>query len=180
MAERETQPDPDDLEAVYAAYARELWALFYSRCSDRELAADAVQEAFWRFHSKRPSDLKDSRAWLIRVGTNWLRDRGRRKRRAAKSVESLSHVPDGRDGPDEGPLSAELRDEVREAIKRLKLEDREVLVLKYALDWSSARIASTLGVAVTAVDMRLSRARRRLAELLESNNPNRSTDRTSE
>jgi len=46
-------------------------------------------------------------------------------------------------------------------------DDRKVLVMKYSLDWSSAQMAKVMDSTAAAVDMRLSRARRRLAELLE-------------
>jgi RNA polymerase sigma-70 factor (ECF subfamily) len=60
----------------------------------------------------------------------------------------------------------ELQSRVREALNRLRLEDREVLVLRYALDWSSNRMSTALNISSAAIDMRLSRARRRLAEIL--------------
>ena len=61
----------------------------------------------------------------------------------------------------------ELRVQVRTALLELKDEDREVLVLRYALGWSSNRIAISMDSSPAAVDMRLSRARRRLAVILE-------------
>ena len=56
---------------------------------------------------------------------------------------------------------------VREKLSELKAEDREVLVLRYAMGWSSIRIGESLQTSAAAVDMRLSRARRRLAAVLE-------------
>jgi RNA polymerase sigma-70 factor (ECF subfamily) len=44
--------------------------------------------------------------------------------------------------------------------------DREILTLRYALDYDSEEIAEVLAIQVTAVHMRLSRARQRLAERL--------------
>ena len=41
----------DQLDALYREHSRELWAIFYSLCSDPERSYDAVQEAFLRFHS---------------------------------------------------------------------------------------------------------------------------------
>ncbi|MHC4079158.1 MAG: RNA polymerase sigma factor, partial [Planctomycetota bacterium] len=60
----------------------------------------------------------------------------------------------------------ELRNEVRQALTQLRAPEREVVVLRYALDWSARRIADTLGLNPETVHMRLSRARRRLKELL--------------
>jgi len=179
MSEEQHQPDPGDPAEVYEAYARELWAMFYADCSDRELAADAVQEAFWKYQAKRPEDLQDCRAWLIRVGRNWLRDRARRKKRGAQSAESLDYVPSTSGGPGDALDLTEQNDRVREGLRRLKFEDREVLVLRYAMEWPSGRIAETLDSTATAIDMRLSRARRRLADALSEIEMEMSSGRTS-
>jgi RNA polymerase sigma-70 factor (ECF subfamily) len=44
--------------------------------------------------------------------------------------------------------------------------DREILTLRYALDYDAQEIAEVLAIQITAVHMRLSRARQRLAERL--------------
>jgi RNA polymerase sigma-70 factor (ECF subfamily) len=44
--------------------------------------------------------------------------------------------------------------------------DREILTLRYALDYDAGKIAEILDINTTAVHMRLSRARQRLAERL--------------
>jgi len=56
--------------------------------------------------------------------------------------------------------------QLRHALTQLSQADREVLTLRYALDYDANEIATLLAITVTAVHMRLSRARQRLAELL--------------
>ena len=51
-------------------------------------------------------------------------------------------------------------------LEELSPSDREILTMKYALEYDGATISEQLGIPVTAVHMRLSRARQRLAELL--------------
>jgi RNA polymerase sigma-70 factor (ECF subfamily) len=46
--------------------------------------------------------------------------------------------------------------------------DREILTLRYALDYNTEDIAEMLAINPTAVHMRLSRARQRLAERLKA------------
>ena len=46
--------------------------------------------------------------------------------------------------------------------------DREILTLRYALEYNTGDIAEMLGINATAVHMRLSRARQRLAERLKA------------
>ena len=50
--------------------------------------------------------------------------------------------------------------------------DREILTLRYALDYDTETIAETLDVNASAVHMRLSRARQRLADRLQANGIN--------
>ena len=58
--------------------------------------------------------------------------------------------------------------ELRAVLEELAPADREILTLRYALDYDANTIADRLEIAVTAVHMRLSRARQRLAERLTS------------
>ena len=55
---------------------------------------------------------------------------------------------------------------MRARIAELTEADRAVLTLRYAFDYDAERIAGILGISVTAVHMRLSRARQRLAQKL--------------
>ena len=166
MAERRSSAWSAEVETLYRSQARELWALFYVQCSDRESAHDALQEAFTRLHQQNGSPIRDKRAWLLQVGRNWLRDVARRQRVAARSVGSLDFLSADEPEPSSILEQDELHSRVRGALGSLRVEYREVLVLRYALDWSSKRIAEALNISAAAVDMRLSRARRRLAEIL--------------
>jgi RNA polymerase sigma-70 factor (ECF subfamily) len=58
--------------------------------------------------------------------------------------------------------------QVRSVLEHLSSADREILTLRYALDYNTEAIAKMLGVNVTAVHMRLSRARQRMADRLKA------------
>lgn len=154
------------LESFYKDHSRELWAIFYAQCSDPERAYDAVQEAFLRFYDYRGDPIRDPRAWLLRVGQNWLRDIARKKSSSCHLLPGMDDMA-GQPMSPAAPLEAfEKQTQIREALAVMNEDDRKVLVMKYALDWSTARIASAMDSNAAAVDMRLSRARRRLAEIL--------------
>jgi RNA polymerase sigma factor (sigma-70 family) len=159
--------ETDYLDAIYRENSRELWAIFYSQCSDPERAYDAVQESFLKLHSYKGEPIRDPRAWLLRVGQNWLRDVARRKSSSCKLTSTLDEMSNERFAPEQLMASDENRGAVRGALQQMLEDDRKVLVMKYALDWSSAQMAKVMDCTAAAVDMRLSRARRRLAELLE-------------
>jgi RNA polymerase sigma factor (sigma-70 family) len=152
--------------ALYHRLARPMWSVLYSRCCDAELALDAVQEAFVRWREQDASRIDEPAAWLLRVASNWMTDQLRRHRPTLPYHET-GEVARTDGDPASVLIRHEMQEQVRAALSGLRLEDREALVLRYSLDWSSARIAEALGLTVQAVDMRLSRARRRLGDLLK-------------
>ena len=156
-----------DLDELFRQHSRELWAIFYSQCSNSERAYDAVQESFLRIHSYQGETIRDPRAWLLRVGQNWLRDVARRKSSSTRLTPSLDEMAPQPDTVNNLLMAEESRDTIRAALSEMIEDDRKVLVMKYALSWSSAQMAKVMDCTAAAIDMRLSRARRRLAELLE-------------
>ncbi len=155
-----------EVESLYRTWGRELWALLYAQCSDAERAYDALQESFTRLQEQNGTPIRDPRAWLLRVGRNWLRDVARHQRHAARPADHLDTFPGDTSQAEEVLEKRELHAQIRQALAQLKVEDREVLVLRYALGWSSQRMAGVLNVTPAAVDMRVSRARRRLGAIL--------------
>ncbi len=156
--------DRTDVERLYAERGRELWARIYAACLDPDLALEALHEAIVRFaQNGHNGSVKDPAAWIVQTAKNWVRDEQRRRRIAARYSQS---VPEPAPDPSRDAERAELHRVIREALEELPQEDREVLVLRYYLGWPSRRIAETLEVSPAAVDMRLSRARKRLSERL--------------
>ena len=154
------------IEQYYRTHSRELWALFYAMCGDPERAYDAVQESFLRYYDYKGEPVRDLRAWLLRVGQNWLRDVARKKSNSCRLLPGLDDFAGERDSAEEMLDLSERQAQVREALSVLNEDDRKVLVMKYSMDWSAAQIATVMDCSPAAIDMRLSRARRRLAEIL--------------
>jgi RNA polymerase sigma-70 factor (ECF subfamily) len=73
---------------------------------------------------------------------------------------------------DAAPLESLEREEtfaqLRDVLQEMPRADREILTLRYALEYNTGDIAELLGINATAVHMRLSRARQRLAERLKA------------
>ncbi len=156
----------EEIACFYRENARELWAIFYSMCSDPERAHDAVQEAFVRLYDHQGEPVRDLRAWLLRVGQNWLRDVARRKSSGCSLLPGLDEFTGGAVDPRQTAQLHERQQQVRVALAELNEDDRRVLVMKYSMDWSAAQMGTVMGCTAAAIDMRLSRARRRLAEIL--------------
>jgi len=141
--------------------------MLYAQCCDSERAYDAVQESFVRLHKHNGDPIENMRGWLLQVGRNWLTDTARRKDATTGVSERLDKLAGSWMEPPDALEREEMRDHVRQALGKLRVDDREVLVLRYALGWSSQRMAAALELTAAAVDMRLSRARNRLGNLLQ-------------
>ncbi len=161
---------PAEFEALYERHSREVWALAYARWMDADTALDITQEAFLRLWKEweRGEKILNPRAWLLRVARNLAEDYAKSSFR-----RNGTHPPQLMNGVrahDPLPLEALEREEtfaqLREVMEQLPDADREILTLRYALDYNANEIAELLAINATAVHMRLSRARQRLAERL--------------
>lgn len=171
-----TSQEPTDFDSLYQRYSREVWALAYARWMNADTAMDITQEAFLRLWKKREEGeaIVNPRAWLLRVARNLAEDH-------AKSAfrRNGTHPPQTMNGVvsrDAAPLETLQREEtfaqLRGILQEMATADREILTLRYALEYDTGDIATLLGINATAVHMRLSRARQRLAERLKAQGVN--------
>lgn len=130
--------------------------------SDRSRAEDAVQEGLLRAWRDLPKLRDPDRfgAWLRRLVVNASYDEGRRLGRRRGEVELKAHHDraTSADATD-GLLD---RDELVQAFRRLKKDERTVIALRYYLDLSTADAASSLGIREVTYRSKLRRALRTL------------------
>jgi RNA polymerase sigma-70 factor (ECF subfamily) len=159
-----------EFEALYNQHSREVWALVYARCLNADVAQDVMQETFLRLWKQwqQGEEILSPRAWLLRVARNLAEDHAKSAFR--RNGTQPPQLMNGVRSHDPAPLECLEREEtfaqLRGVMEQLSDADREILTLRYALDYDAKEIGDLLGVNATAVHMRLSRARQRLAERL--------------
>lgn len=171
-------------QAAYGALmARHRDAVFRTArgaTGDADAALDATQETFVAAFAalSRYDPARPLRHWLMRIALNKCRDQARRRavRRFftfARSLEEADAVHD--DAPDPEEALAQRRElaAVEAGIAALPANLREVLVLRTIEGLTQAEAAATLGIGEKAVETRLYRARRKLAEGLRDAAPPR-------
>lgn len=140
-------------------------------------ARDLTQEAFLRAfrHADRLVEVRSPRAWIARIALNVARDW--RRRRFVRRLVGLAADRPGddllsvstEDPPIEQVLDARASLAVAwREIARLPQALREPLVLCAIEELSQAEAAEVLGISVKAVEMRVRRARARLAERMKA------------
>jgi len=169
------KPDPAtdrrrEFDALYQRFSREVWALAYARWPDAELALDVAQEAFLRLWRQWEAGetIDNPRAWLMRVARNLAEDFAKSsfRKNGTQPPQVLNGVKSAVKSPHDVLEQRELYEQIRGYLAELAPADRDILTLKYALDYDAPAIADVLDVNVAAVHMRLSRARQRLADRL--------------
>jgi RNA polymerase sigma-70 factor, ECF subfamily len=121
-------------------------------------ALDHVQEAFIRAWTRwdRISGYDDPEAWVRRVACNQAVSKWRRARRLVVRSDA------GSDAVQFAPEQLVTLD----ALRRLSVREREVLVLHYLVGYSIEEIGTRLGAPIGTVKSWLSRGRVRLAREL--------------
>ncbi len=157
-------------EDVYERHSREVWALVYARWLNADVALDIMQETFLRLWKQwqEGSAILNPRAWLLRVARNLAEDHAKSafRRNGTQPPQTMNGVQGREALPLEYMAREETFGQLREELEKLAPADREILTLRYALDYNASDIAELLDINPTAVHMRLSRARQRLAERL--------------
>lgn len=170
LEERFVRGEETAVGEVYRRYSGPMFATAMSLLGDRDLAADAVQQAFvqaWRGAAGFDPG-RELRPWLYAITRRAAVDVHRLERRSATHV---SFDDDG--GVDDRPAEtvtleqAWQKRQVRLGLERLNAGEREVLQLAYLDQLTQSEISARLGIAIGTVKSRTARAQRRLAELLE-------------
>ncbi len=157
-----------EFESLYQKHNREVWAIAYSRWLDADAAMDIVQEAFLRLWKQwdQGETIQNPRAWLMRVAKNLSEDY--QKSAFRKNGTTPTIMMNGVHSKELQPLDQLVRLEtfskLRSLLEQMPETDRDILTFKYALEYDTQQIADILNINATAVHMRLSRARQRLAD----------------
>lgn len=156
-------PGKAEFEQVVRAYANDLFRYLYWLCRDRAQAEDLAQETFARAWAgwQGQRDEKAVKAWLYAIARNEharLYEKKRPEVDPDVELDALVAAP-GRDPA--------LALDLRKAFAALPEAFRDCLLLQVLGGLTSAEIAAASGATEEAVNMRLSRARRALRELLE-------------
>jgi RNA polymerase sigma-70 factor (ECF subfamily) len=156
----------DAFGELFRRHRDRMYAVALRTTSNRELAADAVQEAF--ISAFRRADAYRGEAavttWLHRIVVNASLDRLRRERVTVRRAGDLGELdlPDRHDHH----ASVEARLDVREALAQLPEGQRMALVLVDMHGLSVAEAAQVLDVAEGTVKSRCFRGREALAGIL--------------
>lgn len=142
------------IERLYREEGRRLWWALVAYAGDREVASDALAEAFAQALG-RGDALRDPLAWIWRVAFRVAAGELKRRRQ-------VDHrLPDVHDAPEQRAS------ELVSLLRQLPDKQRAAIVLHYYADRPVRDVAAALGVTPATARVHLHRGRRRLLQLLE-------------
>lgn len=166
---------PIDWGTALAEHEQRLRITVSCRLGERQAVDEVMQEvALAAVEQRAPvSEPGKVGAWLRQVAVRqcllYRRRRGRQSRLldrfASEGERAGTQVAVD---PLAWLIQVERDENVRTALAGLPARDVEILLLKYTEQWSYRRLAEHLGIAESALETRLHRARRRLREALVS------------
>lgn len=163
LVEAAIKGEEDSFTELCRRYYPAMVAIAHSLLGDRHLAEDAAQETFAKAAVKLPQlrQINKFAGWLAKICRNQAKDMARRENVTLTNHEFLAKATEWkRDDSD---------DAVRRALKKLSAPARELVFLRYYDGLSYERISELLGISEQAINGRLRRAKRRMADYLRRN-----------
>ncbi len=161
--------DLDALGEIYDIYSPGVYRYAMRLLGEQGLAEECVSETFSRFlqalkNGGGPQD--HLQAYLYRIAHNWITDWYRRQ--PPQTQELDENLRDENDDPVSQTANSIDKNKVRDALFRLTVDQRQVIVLKFFEDWSNEAIAKELDKPVTAIKALQHRALGTLKRLLQN------------
>jgi RNA polymerase sigma-70 factor (ECF subfamily) len=162
------------LSELYERHAGPVFGYLLGLSADPALADDLTGETFYRAALALDGFRGEAsvKTWLLRIARNLYLRRAQREGRT-RSLEGIQEpgealAADARSNPEARLLLRERGRAIQRALLLLSESDRSILLLKAQEEMLCREIAQVLDISVSAVKVRLYRARRRLAAALRA------------
>lgn len=154
------------LTLVYEKYHRELYLYIYSLSRNHHIAEDLTQETFLKALLSLPEGHGNIRAWLYMVARN-LFFNYREKASRNVSLEDEMERSDEEKDLLANMIENERKLQLYQALKKLDMKKREILLLQYFGDLSQKEIAAVLHITPENVRVLAYRAKKELKKYME-------------
>lgn len=155
---------------LYARHREKVFTTCLFWMKDAEIAADCTQDVFVKVFQKL--ELFNSQSsfatWISAISRNHCADKLRQQKRLPLHLS----LEEGRLDTDRMGLNEHSNDpiDMTPYLFQLKLEDQQILHLKYEQEVKIEELAKQFGLTISAVKMRLKRARTRLKAVYDREN----------
>ncbi|MEL7626710.1 MAG: RNA polymerase sigma factor [Anaerolineaceae bacterium] len=180
LIEKAVEGDLDAFNQLILTYQDLAFNVAYRIMADEAAAADATQDAVISMYRKLDSYRGGSfKAWFLRIVTNACYDELRRQKRRPSiplepetdegdPIESPEWVADKSPGLEETMMNAQLEKAIQDCLNKLNDKHRVVMIMVDVSGEDYETVAEVIQSPVGTVKSRLSRARLKMQECLQS------------
>ena len=168
--------DPEAFAHIYRQYVDNIYKYIFFRVNNEEDAQDITSEVFlkaWNYLTTQQKEVHSIKSFLYILSRNTVIDYYRQQRIEVVSCDSMADKLS-----DQGLQKCEimaksdtemLQNKVKEALRGMKEEYREVIVLKYINGLNTSEIAKIIDKNNSATRVLLHRALKQLKDKIEVN-----------
>lgn len=164
------QGDKSAFGSLVQPHLQRAYSTAFAILGTRHLAEDAVQNALLETYTTimREREIRVFQAWFTRLVTCRALDIARQKSKQWNALEEseFSEISDESGSPVDNVLQKERQSELLQAIMRLNIQQRAVIVLFYYEEMKIGEIADLLHIKEGTVKSRLHQARLTLSKLV--------------
>jgi len=173
--------DKQHFAVLVSRYQTVLYRHAVSMVLDHDVAADMVQDTFVRAYTRLATcrDHDRFRAWIFQMLRNRCLDYLKDIRRRHVPLDRASDLEDPVEEPVGRMERARLRGEIAQALEQLPDAQREAFLMHYVEELPYETMAELLGASVSALKMRVLRARDTLSEVLRTRDVTLESSRSS-
>lgn len=168
LIQRIVRGDRDAYALLVRRYQEPLFRHAYGMVRDADTAADLVQDSFVKAYGSLHTCQDPSRfgAWVFQILRNRCRDHLKAPRRRTVPIEDQDLLPSASADPLRLLEQSETGREIEDALAALPEDQREAFLLKHVEELSYEEMSKRLGAGVSALKMRVMRAREALQAAL--------------
>lgn len=166
---RAKERDPEAFGLIYDEFSQKLFRFIKLKVQVQVEAEDVLQEVFikaWQALPRFELEGSNFNAWMYRITTNTINDYFRRKYRRPETVElSDTLAIQGAESPSEDLSKSMDASLIRDALRTLLPQYREILELRFIQDFSIQETAKILKRSHVSVRVLQHRALKKLQEV---------------
>jgi RNA polymerase sigma-70 factor (ECF subfamily) len=169
---RQSLDAPDEFAEIFERHHQAIWSFAVARLG-REDGSDVASQVFVIAFEQRDRfdfEYESAKPWLYGIAANLIRRRYRSRKRKSAAMERVEvRLEEATDPMEEVDERLDARADlvrVRDALAALSAKDRDIVMMAVMDELSYEEIGAVLGIPIGTVRSRLSRARRRLGELV--------------
>ena len=171
--------DEKALEVLIVRHKQRIYSFIYSKVYDRDVTEDVFQDTFIKvINTLRKGKYNEEGKflpWVMRIAHNLVIDHFRKNSRMPKfrntaEFDIFSVLSDGTLNAETQLINDQIHDDVRELIKELPEDQKEVLVMRLYKDMSFKEISEITNVSINTALGRMRYALINLRKLVDEKN----------